>query len=52
MGQVGWYARLSADGYLDCTDWQGPYATADEALDAVKEQFDVDDNGELDEATG
>src|SRR5271167_1082360 len=38
----GWYGRLSASGYLDCTDWHGPYATADEALDAVKEQYDVD----------
>jgi hypothetical protein len=42
----GWYGRLSAPGYLDCTSWQGPYETADEALDAVKEQFDVDDNGD------
>jgi hypothetical protein len=40
----GWYGRLSASGYLDCTEWQGPYETADAALDAVKEQYDVDDN--------
>ena len=45
----GWYAHLSAPGYMDQTEWQGPYATADEALDAVKEQFDVDDNGDPDE---
>lgn len=30
--KVGWYARLSAPGYLDCTGWDGPHATADEAL--------------------
>ena len=42
----GWYGRLSAPGYLDCTSWDGPYDTADEALNAVKEMFDVDDNGD------
>lgn len=42
----GWYGRLSASGYLDCTEWCGPYATADKALDAVKQQYDVDDEGE------
>ena len=21
----GWYHRLSAPGYLDCTDWSGPF---------------------------
>lgn len=42
----GWYARLSAPGYLDCTSWDGPYATEEEALEAVKEQYDVDDNGD------
>ena len=43
----GWYGRLSANGYLDCTEWEGPHATEQEALDAVKEAFDVDDEGEL-----
>jgi hypothetical protein len=45
----GWFARLSANGYLDCTEWDGPYPTEREALDAVKEQFEVDDEGELTE---
>ena len=27
-----WFARLSAPGYLDCTDWQGPQPTEDAAL--------------------
>lgn len=42
----GWYARLSAPGYLDCTSWDGPHATCTAALDAVKEQYDVDDDGD------
>jgi hypothetical protein len=42
----GWYSRLSAPGYLDCTAWQGPYATEAEALAAVQEAFDVDANGD------
>src|SRR5580692_9842848 len=42
----GFYSRLSAPGYLDCTDWIGPYKTSKEALDAVKEEYEVDDNGD------
>jgi hypothetical protein len=44
----GWYARLSAPGYLDATEWHGPFDTEAEALASVKEMFDVDDNGEDD----
>ena len=29
----GWYSRLSAPGYLDCTDWSGPFTTEQEALE-------------------
>jgi len=42
----GWYARLSAPGYLDCTSWDGPYATAEEALAAIKELYECDDDGD------
>ena len=28
----GFYARLSAPGYMDCTDWIGPYDTEQEAM--------------------
>jgi hypothetical protein len=42
----GWFSRLSAPGYMDSTDWQGPYKTEKEALDAVKEQHSVDDEGD------
>lgn len=26
-----WFARYSAPGYLDATDWMGPYDSAEEA---------------------
>lgn len=43
----GWYARLSAPGYLDCTEWTGgPYDTEAEALEAVRIVYGVDDNGD------
>lgn len=46
----GWFARLSAPGYMDATDWQGPYKTEKAALDAVKDLYEVDDYGDdLDE---
>ena len=31
----GYSARLSAAGYLDCTEWMGPYDSAKEARRAV-----------------
>ena len=39
--QSGWWSRLSAPGYLDCTDWQGPYATETEALEDLADTHDV-----------
>ena len=42
----GWYSRLSASGYLDCTDWSGPFKTGQKALDYIKDLFEVDDNGD------
>ena len=44
---AGYYGRLSAPGYLDCTDWHGPFDTAEEALDYVCDIYDVDEDGEL-----
>lgn len=41
----GFYSRLSANGYMDCTDWNGPYTTAELALNACKEQYECDDEG-------
>lgn len=40
--QKGWYFRLSAPGYLDCTDWYGPYDTEDEANEELAETFGDD----------
>lgn len=36
---AGWYSRLSAPGYLDCTEWSGPYETEDEALEDLFEMY-------------
>lgn len=36
---AGFYARLSAPGYLDATDWVGPYETEDEAIEALFELY-------------
>lgn len=41
--QSGWYARLSAPGYMDCTDWGGPFETEQEALEYLTETYLEDD---------
>jgi len=41
-------ARLSAPGYLDCTDWHGPYDTAEDALQDVKDAYGFDEDEEED----
>ena len=35
----GWFARLSAPGYLDCTDWSGPFASEKEAMEYLEELY-------------
>ena len=40
---AGWFARLSAPGYMDCTEWQGPYETEEEALAGLAETFGDDE---------
>ena len=37
-----WFSRLSAPGYLDCTDWNGPFDTEKEALDYLVELYELD----------
>ena len=37
----GWCARLSAPGYLDCTEWCGPCATEKEALRELAQAHDL-----------
>jgi len=44
--EPGWYARLSAPGYLDCTEWSGPFERGDDALAYVCELYEVDEDGE------
>jgi len=39
--RAGWYARFSAHGYMDCTDWDGPYETEHAALSALAESHGV-----------
>jgi hypothetical protein len=36
-----WFARLSAPGYLDCTDWLGPFDTIEQSRAAIVEVFNV-----------
>jgi hypothetical protein len=37
--EPGWFHRLSAPGYLDCTDWCGPFDTRGEAEEACAEVY-------------
>ena len=37
--ESGWYSRLSAPGYMDCTDWSGPYDSEEEAAVGLYEMF-------------
>jgi hypothetical protein len=37
-----YWAHLSAPGYMDQTDWSGPYDTLREARDYIESCFDVD----------
>lgn len=39
----GWGARLSAPGYMDCTDWS-VYDTEAEATESLEEMFGDDDD--------
>ena len=38
---VGWYSRLSAPGYMDCTDWGGPAVTEHAAQLELADRFDI-----------
>ena len=31
----GWFSRLSAPGYMDCTEWSGPFNTEEEAAQSL-----------------
>lgn len=38
----GWFARLSAPGYLDSTDWSGPFPSEAAALAHLEEMYGED----------
>lgn len=38
----GWFFRLSAPGYLDCTEWDGPHGDIANARMECERIFDVD----------
>jgi hypothetical protein len=40
---TGYFGRLSAPGYLDCTEWSGPFDTEKEAKDYLTEMYGDDD---------
>lgn len=40
--EFGWFCRLSAPGYMDCTEWSGPFDTEDEAREHLAETYDID----------
>lgn len=39
----GWFARLSAPGYMDCTEWSGPFDTEEEAIAECKDMYGDDE---------
>lgn len=38
----GWFARLSAPGYMDATEWGGPFKTKKEAKKYIEDTWEVD----------
>lgn len=40
----GWFCRLSAPGYMDCTEWHGPYETEQEAMEALNGMYGDDED--------
>ena len=36
----GFFCRLSAPGYMDCTDWIGPFETEEEAENYLVDNYD------------
>jgi len=39
---LGWCARLDEAGYLDCTDWLGPYESIEQATEALADDLEVE----------
>lgn len=41
----GWYSRLTAPGYLDSTEWSGPFPNLFRAVRHLLDMFDIDLDG-------
>ncbi len=39
----GWFCRLSAPGYMDCTEWTGPFESEEECVNYLTETYGDDD---------
>lgn len=37
-----WFCHLSAGGYMDQTDWSGPFDTENEAREHIRDEYEVD----------
>ena len=35
----GYYCRLSANGFLDCTDWHGPFGSVEDCAEDLVETY-------------
>lgn len=44
--EKGWWSRLQAPGYMDVTDWNGPFETEKAALDYLYNLYDVNAKGD------
>ncbi len=40
--ETGWFCRLSAPGYMDATEWTGPFETEQDAREHIESTYDVD----------
>lgn len=46
---VGFFGRMSAPGYLDCTDWSGPFETEEECMSELVDMYGDEEEDEEDE---
>ena len=46
----GWYSRLSASGYMDCTEWSGPFETEEQAAADLVETHDDGNDTDSDDS--
>ena len=39
---LGWFARMSAPGYMDSTEWCGPFDSEEKAIDHLEAMYEDD----------